>query len=163
MSNDMEHRKGDLLEQTDLDIICHGVNCRGLMGAGIAKQISTRWPDLFAEYRELCGLQKDPATLLGDVSFYETRNFWIANLFTRVDPGADVRYEAVRQAVGSLFWKLGDPLTACGVLPRGRKNLGNVGFCQIGSGIGGLEWAAVKEIIIAANHGRRRLVEVENA
>lgn len=30
--------KGDLIEDANVDIVCHQTNCRGVMGAGIAKQ-----------------------------------------------------------------------------------------------------------------------------
>lgn len=33
---------GDLFEQTHLDAIGHGVNCKGVMGAGIAAQFKKR-------------------------------------------------------------------------------------------------------------------------
>ena len=33
---------GDILDATE-DIICHQVNCRGVMGAGVAKTLYTRW------------------------------------------------------------------------------------------------------------------------
>lgn len=45
-------------------IIVHGCNCRGVMGAGIARSIRDRWPDVYAAYRkqfQSCGLR------LGDV------------------------------------------------------------------------------------------------
>ena len=33
-------------------IICHQVNCQGVMGAGIAKQIRDKWPHVYATYRK---------------------------------------------------------------------------------------------------------------
>jgi len=33
-------------------IICHQVNCKGVMGAGIALQIRRKWPKVYADYRE---------------------------------------------------------------------------------------------------------------
>lgn len=30
---------GNILEQTDAPYICHQVNCKGVMGAGLARQI----------------------------------------------------------------------------------------------------------------------------
>ena len=31
-------------------IICHQVNCRAAMGAGLARQIRDKWPVVFDEY-----------------------------------------------------------------------------------------------------------------
>ena len=48
----MIHRvKGNLLD-SNCDYICHQVNCRGVMGSGIAKQIRDRWPEVYRYYRE---------------------------------------------------------------------------------------------------------------
>ena len=33
------HKIGDVLKQEDAKYICHQVNCKGVMGAGLAKQI----------------------------------------------------------------------------------------------------------------------------
>jgi len=57
--------RGDLLE-ADADIICHQVNCQGVMGAGVAKQIADRWPYVKKEYTEFCRQRKQKEDLLGD-------------------------------------------------------------------------------------------------
>lgn len=40
---------GNLLE-SDCDAIVHQVNCQGVMGSGIAKQIRDKWPVVFNDY-----------------------------------------------------------------------------------------------------------------
>lgn len=40
----IKHVKADIFT-TDCDIIVHQVNCYGVMGAGIAKQVKERYPD----------------------------------------------------------------------------------------------------------------------
>ena len=40
--------KGNLLD-SDCDYICHQVNCQGVMGSGIAKQIRERWPEVYKD------------------------------------------------------------------------------------------------------------------
>lgn len=35
-------------------IITHQVNCRGVMGAGLAKALRKKYPVIFPEYRQLC-------------------------------------------------------------------------------------------------------------
>ena len=44
--------RGDILE-SDADIICHQVNCSGVMKAGLAKQIAQRYPMVEKEYMDL--------------------------------------------------------------------------------------------------------------
>ncbi|WP_223260709.1 hypothetical protein [Bacillus sp. LNXM65] len=36
---------GNILEASE-DIICHQVNCKGVMGAGLAKQIKSKYPNI---------------------------------------------------------------------------------------------------------------------
>lgn len=44
---------GNLLN-TSAKYICHQVNCKGVMGSGVAKQIKFKWPQVFQQYKELC-------------------------------------------------------------------------------------------------------------
>ena len=37
--------KGNLLDK-QWDIFCHQVNCKGVMGSGIAKQIAEKYPEV---------------------------------------------------------------------------------------------------------------------
>lgn len=43
------HKIGNLLD-AQTDVIAHQVNCQGVMGSGVAKQIKEKWPDVFAQY-----------------------------------------------------------------------------------------------------------------
>lgn len=45
--------KCDLLE-SDAKYICHQVNCKGVMGSGIAKAIADKWPSVKEQYVKLC-------------------------------------------------------------------------------------------------------------
>ena len=44
---------GDLL-QANIPLIAHQTNCLGVMGAGIAKAIKNKWPDVYTQYKDLC-------------------------------------------------------------------------------------------------------------
>ena len=49
------HKIGDVLKQEDAKYICHQVNCKGVMGAGLAKQIKPLLtPKQFDSYRQAC-------------------------------------------------------------------------------------------------------------
>lgn len=44
------YKTGDL---TDELVFCHQVNCKGVMGAGLAKQIRAKYPSVYEEYMDL--------------------------------------------------------------------------------------------------------------
>lgn len=56
--------RGDVLE-TDAPYICQQVNCQGTMGAGLAKQIADKWPQVKREYIRFCEKYQDRHDLLG--------------------------------------------------------------------------------------------------
>ena len=71
-------------------IVCHQVNCRGVMGAGLAKQIRNLFPMLFAEYQNQCA-RSSPEELLGKTFYYDVNNhgynYTIANIYGQVNYG----------------------------------------------------------------------------
>ena len=42
---------GDILNASEY-ILAHQVNCMGIMGSGIAKQIKDKYPEVFEQYRK---------------------------------------------------------------------------------------------------------------
>ena len=46
-------REGDILKSSQA-MICHQVNCFGVMGGGLALQIKNMYPDVYKEYKQLC-------------------------------------------------------------------------------------------------------------
>jgi len=42
--------KGNIVTDTQYTIFCHQVNCQGVMGAGLAKQIRERYPSVYEDY-----------------------------------------------------------------------------------------------------------------
>lgn len=47
----IEYIKGNILNVTE-GIIVQQVNCMGVMGAGLAKQIKDKWPNIYNDYKE---------------------------------------------------------------------------------------------------------------
>lgn len=104
------HVTGDLLKG-DVDIIAHQVNCQGVMGSGVAKQIRERFPDAFRYYRNMCERHQNKAELLGSAQFVSVkqsagRRIAIANLFAQLTYGYDKRlytsYDALRVSLSRL-------------------------------------------------------------
>lgn len=130
------HRKGDIFT-TNSRAIGHGVNTRGVMGAGIALEFKKRFPDMYEDYRTLC-VSGDFTG--GDVFPWSIKSSWgsdlmVFNIASQEDPGANASYdflvEGTRQAI-DICELVGQPALA---LPR------------IASGIGGLDEDIVEGIL----------------
>lgn len=83
------YKKGNLLE-SNCDIICHQVNCQRVMGAGIAKQIRDKWPEVYDDYcfnidRMYDGdFASKSSDLLGMITWTELENGrYIMNFFSQ--------------------------------------------------------------------------------
>lgn len=133
----MIERQGDLFT-TDAKVLAHGVNCKGVMGAGIAKSFRDKFPDMYKEYQYLCnrGILR-----LGSFYSYTTDDIMIFNLTTQYKPGPDARY-------GSVFSSLLDSAMSLDDFNKSDGKYGNtIAMPEIGCGIGGLEWGNVEAII----------------
>jgi O-acetyl-ADP-ribose deacetylase (regulator of RNase III) len=118
--------EGDLLT-LELPAIGHGCNCRGSMGGGIALQLRNRYPAMDAAYRAKC---RDGSFRLGGFFVWETDDSVIYNLATQLEPGPD----SIRAALAD----------------AGSRGIPTLGLPQLGSGIGGLDWAKVADILRSA-------------
>lgn len=61
--------KGNIFD-SDADAILHQVNCQGVMGSGIARQVKERYPFVYQTYKTVCDNAKKNGgtkTLLGKV------------------------------------------------------------------------------------------------
>ena len=137
----MIKRKGNLFDTT-ATAIGHGVNCDGVMGAGIALEFRTRFKWNYETYRKACiGQQLVPGTALivndTDVTKDDYLEYTIANLATQGRPGKDARYDAVFSSALSAAGRLKEMNEPVLALP------------MIGAGIGGLEWSKVETLLHA--------------
>lgn len=129
----------------------HGVNCRGVMGAGIAKEFKNRFPDNYDLYRREC---LDGRLNPGDVLVTPERENGdgrlrlITNFASQREPGQDADYKWLFSSLWSWAEQASEP-------QRLRKFGGIIAIPKIGCGIGGLEWSKAKNIIKAVedSHG----------
>jgi len=78
---------GDLLKASE-DIIGHQVNCKGVMGSGVAKLIKEKYPEAFEFYKDKCNATVDKQELLGVCQLVESaKGKTIANLFGQLKYG----------------------------------------------------------------------------
>lgn len=139
----IEHIKGNLLNEK-CDIICHQVNCLGVMGAGIAAQIKEKWDNVFELYHNICIISKNSEELLGDCQIVKVNDpniSYVANLFGQNligRKGTLTNYTALEEAMRSVVEFANE------TYPNGCV----VGFpYKIGCGIAGGDWNIVFRII----------------
>lgn len=129
------HKTGDLLCSGE-PAIAHGVNCKGVMGAGIAKPIRDMYPDrMYDKYRSQCyyGVLRP-----GGVQMWVSEDLpTLFNLATQDSPGADAHLSYVLRSVDCML----KHATTFGVK--------RIGMPRIGCGIGGLKWERVEPILEA--------------
>ena len=90
---------------THCNIICHQVNCQGIMGHGIAKQVKEKYKGVFNEYKRYCDAHADNReamlgeALIVDVDYGAAVLDWlvnkerkyIANIFGQLTYGTGLR------------------------------------------------------------------------
>ncbi|ALS22130.1 macro domain-containing protein [Paenibacillus naphthalenovorans] len=128
--------EGDLLKATE-DIIGHQVNCRGVMGSGVAAQIKRRYPAAFYQYSAMCEFLG--STALGVCQVVEVSKVkYVANLFGQNEYGRGIQhtdYDALHLALESLY-------------KRAKRDGLSVALpYKLGSDRGGGDWDVVYKII----------------
>ena len=133
--------KGDLLNAKDA-AICHQVNCQNMMGAGVAKAIYTKWPEVKTEYHKFCD-GKRPRDLLGKAQIvflhdFPAGNKVVINIFGQLNCGHDMicytRYDALTDAFDKL-----------NILAAGKTLAFPYGF---GCGLAGGDWQQVEKLML---------------
>lgn len=131
-------------------IVCHQVNCKGVMGAGLAKQVKLKHPVVYQLYKEKCKLIADGVGGLGDVQFCSTSSGYIvANIFAQNSYGYSGQYtdyDALRKAFSYISSSYPNAIIR---IPY-----------KIGCGYGGGNWSVVSKIIEDAFGLNSRNVEI---
>lgn len=137
----MIEKNGDIFT-TDAKYIAHGVNCKGLMGAGIAKEFKQRFPEMHAGYVSRCADGRlTPGGFWVGTGMLDGRTVLPVNLASQDEPGANARYNYLFSAVQTFAHEASHPA-------RLHMYGGIVAIPEIGCGIGGLEWDRVKYMLI---------------
>ena len=104
---EIKYVSGDILtpdnsEKNQGIVVCHQVNCKGVMGAGLAKQVRVKFPGVYRVYKEKC--DAFGSENLGSVQFCSClcdAGYIIANVFGQDRYGRDKQYtdyNALRKA-----------------------------------------------------------------
>lgn len=84
----MQEIRCDLLS-VEQGIICHQVNCMGVMGSGLAKAIRGKWPPVYNDYKVVCD-EVPPRDLLGKFQVIRVgSNLYVCNLFGQYNYGRE--------------------------------------------------------------------------
>lgn len=126
--------KGNLL-YSNCDIIGHQVNCKGVMGAGVAKQLVNMYPGLLSGYRKSLNSLPRP---LGNVYMHQENGKLIANIFGQDSYGRyglHTNYDALTDGLVKLH-------------SFAKKHGYTIGLPYgIGCGLAGGDWKIVEKII----------------
>lgn len=125
---------GNLLDATE-KYIAHQVNCCGVMGAGVARAIRNKWPQVFEDYHRVCN-KHTHAHLIGKTLAAPAKDKVILNLFGQINYGNNGRYTiyaALKQCFENIAKRYTDDNIA---IPYG-----------IGCGLAGGDWNIVSKII----------------
>lgn len=132
-------REGDMFAAAAGAALGHGVNCRGVMGAGVAATVRRRFPDGYREYRSWC---QSGRLRPGGVHVWAPPG-WdepvLVNLASQDRPGPDARIDWLRDALAAAAPMLADLVE--------QDRVRRLVLSRIGCGIGGLTWVQVRPIL----------------
>jgi O-acetyl-ADP-ribose deacetylase (regulator of RNase III) len=132
----MKRRRGSLFD-TDAPALGHGVNCAGVMGAGIAKTFKEKYPNNYFNYRAACQTGRlNP----GEVFVGSEQGMFIYNMASQNRPGRDASY----------IWLVSSAYTAAEDAVK--MGLDRIAIPMIGCGIGGLQWPKVSRILLGIEY-----------
>ena len=147
MTRNFQLHVGDMFA-SGAPAIGHGVNCHGLMGAGVAKIIRARYSDaMFDGYRTACrtGALRPGMTRVWD---RDPDMPLLANIASQDQPGAHAQLDLLDSAIRAAL----DAVEAAG--------LDRLAIPRIGCGIGGLEWVDVQRVLETAAADSSVVLEV---
>lgn len=135
---------GDVLN-TNIHIIAHQVNCKGVMGGGLAKQIKDMYPSVYDDYKEAiqdywdCNGESPLGT--GLACYFKNREIW--NVFGQEDYGKDkcyTNYQAVEDGFYDLIlsYRESNGISILAQIPIAIP-------CYFGCGLGGGDWDIMKQ------------------
>lgn len=133
----MKIKEGNLLDVQKI-YICHQVNCQGVMGSGLAKQIKNKWKKAYEWYAKDCK-SKTPEELLGTICPVNVEdNISVINMYAQNKYGTDKRYtdyEAFEKCLNNIKFHVPKENTIIR-FPYG-----------IGCGLGGGDWEIIQNLI----------------
>lgn len=134
----ISYTSGDILN-ADVEALVNTVNCVGIMGRGLALQFKNMFPENFEAYAAACARN---AVQPGLMFVFETGELtnprYIINFPTKRHWRGKSRMEDIEAGLTALREEIV------------RRGIRSIAIPPLGSGLGGLDWSAVKPRIAAA-------------
>lgn len=127
---------GNLFD-SDAPALGHGVNCAGVMGAGIATAFRDLYPHNYENYRAAClaGFLKP-----GQITVNRENDKYIVNMASQNKPGRDATYPWLFEAAYTAAKQAVD------------NGIDRIAIPEIGCGIGGLVWDNVETVLLTTEY-----------
>lgn len=137
----IEFKTGDILSE-DAEALVNTVNCVGFMGRGIALQFKKAWPDNFKAYAAACRRHEvHPGRMFVFETGRLTNPRFIINFPTKRHWRGKSRIEDIEAGLTALVDEIR------------RREIYSIAVPPLGAGLGGLDWAEVRERIERALGG----------
>ena len=131
----IEFKSGNLFDST-AQLWVNPVNCKGVMGAGIALAFKKRFPEMFLQYNVYCragGLH--PGRIYSWANPKPGNPAWISNFPTKDDWRKPSKMEYIEQGLPSLVKFIQSEGILSAAMPA------------LGCGLGGLDFDAVRDLM----------------
>lgn len=124
-------RTGDIFA-SHAQTLVNPVNCRGVMGNGLAREFAARYPAMLAEYRAACAAgQLRP----GFLQIYTGTDPWVLNFPTKDHWRSPSRLTYIERGLEYF------------AAHHAAWGITSIAFPRLGCGLGGLTWAAVEPLM----------------
>lgn len=109
------------------------INCVGLMGAGLAKMFSDKYPAMNRDYRQRCN---NGEVVIGMPYVYQTADKTVLNFPTKNDWRKASKIEYISDGLDYFVSNYKD------------MGITSIAFPALGAGLGGLDWETVKQVML---------------
>jgi O-acetyl-ADP-ribose deacetylase (regulator of RNase III) len=123
----LHYVKGDIFE-SQAHVIVNPVNCRGVMGAGLALAFKQKYPDMFTVYQQECRAKK---LAIGHPTLYRASKPWILNFPTKDHWRLPSKLEYIEEGLQFL------------VANYQNEGIKSIAFPKLGTQNGRLSWEEV--------------------
>lgn len=130
----IQYVSGNILE-ANTQVLCNPVNCKGVMGAGLALQFKEAYPRMFTFYQKYCEMDLLKPGLVQVYDGFEIYPRMIFNVATKYwwkDP-SEIKW---------IIWGAANIARLIQV-----RSVKSIAIPALGCGRGGLKWSRVKRIL----------------
>jgi len=132
----IDYIKNHDLFESNADVLVNTVNCRGIMGKGIALEFKRRFPDCCREYNKAC---RDSVLKPGGLVYVERRDLFGNKDIVHFATKDHWRGKSKLQWIDVGLQKLINELR--------KRNVESVAMPALGCGLGRLNWEDVKPVV----------------